>query len=125
MNSVIERAQSSTPCGAERLALEDFRQQLEENPLVSVTGVAVEERWKKLSAELARDSKEAAVRPLPRVCVSDQGVVHQIVCCRYTACVWHWAKSLCHTSDGMQVSCRKCSGASIRWGKPLVAANLS
>ena len=81
-----------------------------------LTLVDIEKRWKGFSESLAREVREAAARPLPSFCVSEQGLTHRIVDCRYTACGWHWAKSQCRTAENVLVTCRKCSGVSIRWG---------
>ena len=59
--------------------MEDVRHEMDENPLISLTKIDIEERWRVFSSELALDVREAADRPLPRVCVSEQGVAHSIV----------------------------------------------
>ena len=53
------------------MAIGDFHQTFEENPLTKLTKVDIEGRWVAFSTALARDVKEAVDRPLPKVCVSD------------------------------------------------------
>ena len=87
-----------------------------ENPLWALAKVEVEARWRTFTESLAKDVQEAADRPLPKVCLSEQGIGHRVVSCRYTACGWHWSRTLCTTSDEERVTCKKCLGTSIRWG---------
>ena len=108
--------------GVPPVAVDDFRQSLDENPLIALTMVEVEGRWLAFAASLAKVSQEAANRPLPKVCLSEQGIGHRVVSCRYTACGWHWSRTLCTTSDEERVTCKKCLGTSIRWGAGLGAA---
>ena len=114
-------AEVSIRQGVSLVAVGDFRQSLEENPLTALTEVEVEERWQAFTASLAKDIQEAANRPLPRVCLSEQGIGHQVVSCRYTACGWHWSRTLRTTSDEERVTCKKRLGTSIRWGASHVA----
>ena len=98
------------------LARTDFVNQLGEEPTHQWTVVDVPARWLKFSEELAKEVREAAERPLPRFCVSEEGVVHKIADCRYTNCGWHWSRTQCATTSDAYPTCRKCSGESLRWG---------
>ena len=113
--SVIQELTSEAHgLGAEACA--DFASEMAANPLAELTRVDVEAKWRAFAASLADEVRAAAARPLPRFCLSEQGVVHEITSCRYTRCGWHWAKAECRTDDSLTVNCRKCSGRSIRWG---------
>ena len=106
------RAVSGGAHGLGLAARDDFTRNAVANPSEKITSV----EWRAFSAELARELKAAAARPLPKFCTSDQGVGHKIVCARYTACGWHWSRTACQTANEGAITCRKCSGASIRWG---------
>ena len=113
--SVIQELTSEAHgLGAEACA--DFANEMAANPLAALTRVDVEAKWRAFATGLADEVRAAAARPLPRYCLSEQGIVHEITSCRYTRCGWHWAKAECRTDDSLTVNCRKCFGRSIRWG---------
>ena len=110
------RAASEGSHGFSVEARKVFENEVQANPAWVLAEVDLEARWRAFAGSLAREVKEASERPLPRFCVSEGCITHRIVDCRYTACGWHWSKSQCVTANDAVVSCKKCSGASIRWG---------
>ena len=97
-------------------AKQEFVDNVLANPLSECTGIDLEARWRTFAEGLAKEVKAAAARPLPPYCMSESGVVHKIVDCSFTACGWHWTKFQCRTTNSAIVSCKKCSGTSLRWG---------
>ena len=99
-----------------QVAKRAFVDSLMSNPLNACVGVDFEARWKSFADALNNEVKAAVARPLPLYCMSEGGVTHKIVDHCFTSCGWHWTKTPCRTTNDAAVTCKKCSGSSLRWG---------
>ena len=76
----------------------------------------LDRQWTQFREKAEREITAAMSRKLPRVCQSTGGIVHSVSTHRHTKCGWVWAGACTWANDDAAVTCRKCTGASIRWG---------
>ena len=95
----------------------EFRNRVLANPLEKIDSAAIAAGWRTYMEEVNRDLKAAQERELPKFCLSEAGITHEVLDHRLTRCGWWWAKAeRCTVLDNASITCRKCAGLSVRWG---------
>ncbi len=113
---VAKRVRLTSPT-ADPLAIKDFTCSLGKDVVTPLSLEEVDARWERFRSSLAEDVEAARARALPTICQSAGGRTHRIVSHAYTACGWRWAAGCAEVVANVPITCRKCSGESIRWAR--------
>ena len=103
--------------GAPPSLVDEFRNRLLANPMTNVSVHEVTAGWRAHMTEIGKELSEAKCRALPHYCKSEAGITHIVADHRLTKCGWLWSRSDCTVLENIAVTCRKCAGRSVRWGK--------
>ena len=105
--------------GTDSVALHaEFKDRMLSDPMHALQEDELQVKWRAFLQETQKAEQLMAGRALPKMCVSDAGITHSVLDWRHTRCGWHWSRSVsCQTVEGAAVTCRKCAGCSVRWGR--------
>ena len=105
--------------GAEALELKaEFKSRALANPMESIRETELLAKWQTFLAETRREEQSMEGRTWPKLCRSEAGSTYRVANCRLTHCRWHWSRTAtCKPVEDIAVTCRKCAGSSVRWGR--------